>query len=203
MEIKEKFLKVGEHEGELATFKVAHYHPKMMGLTWDEVPIDDRDPRWRTDYTIEANSPKEAAVIAHGLYNGFSLDQLADDPYSVNRTEKERIWDEVEFAANRDDGKSVFYANLAPWIVVWKDDGKEADYEVFEKTEEIPHLEDDDIIPNTIWRSRMGYGDYRLYGTFRHGCEGQILRDGKWEMLFKCETFTEASEKLSKEYGVF
>ena len=73
-----------------------------------------------TGYSIEAGSSKEAAVIAHGLYNGYTLKDLEPNPTSPCRTIRERMEDEVVFDGKNTDGVDVYhYDSIADhWIIV-------------------------------------------------------------------------------------
>lgn len=96
-------------------YKVKHYHTKVLGLTFEEVPAKED----YTEYTISASTAKDAAVIAHGLYNGYTLDEMAPDPAAPYRTIRERLEDTVK-PTYISEGRSVFaYDNISRhWIVV-------------------------------------------------------------------------------------
>lgn len=95
-------------------YRVKHYHTKVLGLTFDEVPAKED----YTEYTISASTAKEAAVIAHGLYNGYSLKEMDPDPAAPYRTIRERLEDTVKPTYIR-EGRSVFaYDNISRHCIV-------------------------------------------------------------------------------------
>lgn len=96
-------------------YKVKHYHTKVLGLTFEEVPAKED----YTEYTISASTAKDAAVIAHGLYNGYTLDEMDPDQVAPYRTIREKLEDTVK-PTYISEGRSVFaYDNISRhWIVV-------------------------------------------------------------------------------------
>ncbi len=96
-------------------YKVKHYHTKVLGLTFEEVPAKEE----YTEYAINAGTAKDAAVIAHGLYNGYTLDEMDPDQVALYRTIRERLEDTVK-PTYISECRSVFaYDNISRhWIVV-------------------------------------------------------------------------------------
>ena len=97
-------------------YTVKHYHTKAIGLTYEDFKV-------KVEYTedsIEAGSSKEAATIAHGLYNGYTMKDLEPNPTSPGRTIRERMEDEVVFDGKNADGGDVYhYDSIANhWIIV-------------------------------------------------------------------------------------
>lgn len=101
-------------------YKVTHYHQKAFGFALDEIPVPATDPRWCTEYTVSAGSPFEAAVLAHGLYNGYKLDELEPDSSSSARTVRERLEDSIHASGKNNAGEYVYhYDNISGhWITV-------------------------------------------------------------------------------------
>ena len=95
---------------------VKHYHTKVLGLTLDEIPAQEEC----TEYTIEAKDEHEAAVIAHGFYNGYALEDLAPNPASPCRTIRDRLEDTVKLTGRNSKGQAVFgYDRISGhWITV-------------------------------------------------------------------------------------
>lgn len=54
-------------------YTVKHYHDKIFNVNPYEKPVVP------SVYGITADSPREAAIIAHGFYNGYSIDEITDD----------------------------------------------------------------------------------------------------------------------------
>ena len=105
-----------EEDKEIKEYKVKHYHTKVLGLTFEEVPAKED----YTEYTISASTAKEAAVIAHGLYNGYSLKEMAPDPAVPYRTIREQLEDTVKASpvGKNTKEKSVFlYDNIARHVI--------------------------------------------------------------------------------------
>ena len=95
---------------------VKHYHTKVSGLTFEEVPAKEE----YTEYTIEARDEQEAAVTAHGFYNGYTLEELAPNPAAPYRTVRDRMDDTVKLTGKNSKGQAVFgYDNISGhWITV-------------------------------------------------------------------------------------
>ena len=94
-----------------------HYHTKVSGLTFDEIPAKEE----YTEYTIEARDMHEAAVIAHGFYNGYTLEDLAPNPESPCRTTRERLEGAVKETYSTSERAVYAYDNIAShWITVEK-----------------------------------------------------------------------------------
>lgn len=97
-------------------YRVKHYHRKVLGLTFEEVPAKED----YTEYTISASTAKKAAVIAHGLYNGYSLKEMDPDPEAPYRTIREQLEDTVKASpvGKNTEEKSVFdYDNIAGHVI--------------------------------------------------------------------------------------
>ena len=99
-------------------YTVRHYHTKILGLTFDEIPTQEQF----TEYTIEAKDEHEAAVIAHGFYNGYTLEDLALNPESPCLTIRDRLEDTVKLTGGNSKGQAVFgYDRISGhWITVEK-----------------------------------------------------------------------------------
>lgn len=99
-------------------YTVRHYHTKVLGLTLDEIPAQEE----YTEYTIEARDEQEAAVIAHGLYEGYTLEQMAPNPASPCLTIRDRLKDTVKLTGRNSKGQAVFgYDRISGhWITVEK-----------------------------------------------------------------------------------
>ena len=99
-------------------YTVRHYHTKVLGLTLDEIPAQEEF----TEYTVEAKDEQEAAVIAHGLYEGYTLEQMAPNPASPFLTIRDRLEDTVKLTGRNSKGQVVFgYDRISGhWITVEK-----------------------------------------------------------------------------------
>lgn len=99
-------------------YKVKHYHTKILGMTFEEVPAKED----YTEYTISASTAKEAAVIAHGLYNGYTVEQMEKNPAAPFRTIREQLEDTVKatrYGKNTEERSVFVYDNISRhWIVV-------------------------------------------------------------------------------------
>ena len=95
---------------------VKHYHTKVLGLTLDEIPTKEE----YSEYSIEANNEHEAAVIAHGFYNGYTLKDLEPNPASPYLTIRDRLEDTVKLTGRNSNGQAVFgYDRISGhWITV-------------------------------------------------------------------------------------
>ena len=97
-------------------YTVRHYHTKVLGLTLDEIPTQEQF----TEYTIEAKDEREAAVIAHGLHEGYTIEQMAPNPASPCRTIRDMLEDTVKLTGRNSNGQAVFgYDRISGhWITV-------------------------------------------------------------------------------------
>ena len=97
-------------------YTVRHYHTKVLGLTLDEIPAQEE----YTEYTIEARDEQEAAVIAHGFYNGYTLKDLEPNPASPCLTIRDMLEDTVKLTGRNSKGQAVFgYDRISGhWITV-------------------------------------------------------------------------------------
>ena len=95
---------------------VKHYHTKVLGLALDEIPTKEE----YSEYSIEANNEHEAAVIAHGFYNGYTLKDLEPNPASPYLTIRDRLEDTVKLTGRNSKGQAVFgYDRIScHWITV-------------------------------------------------------------------------------------
>ena len=71
-------------------YTVKHYHDKIFNVNPYEKPVVP------SVYGITADSPREAAIIAHGFYNGYSIDEITDDSVQPFRTIRNRLQDAVK-----------------------------------------------------------------------------------------------------------
>ena len=70
-------------------YTVKHYHDKIFNVNPCEKPIVP------SVYGITADSPREAAIIAHGFYNGYSIDEITDESVQPFRTIHDQLVDSV------------------------------------------------------------------------------------------------------------
>lgn len=95
----------------MKNYKVTHYHDRIFNRTSAED---------FTVYRIEAETPKEAAVIAHGRYNGYTEEEMRPDPASPSRTIRERLEDELKPSPvgwNSEEHSSFNYGRIAGHVI--------------------------------------------------------------------------------------
>lgn len=94
----------------MKSYKVTHYHESIFRAASDEV---------FTIYNLRAETPREAAVLAHGYYNGYTIEQMQNSN-EVFRTIRERLEDTVKASpvGENTEEKSVFlYDNIAGHVI--------------------------------------------------------------------------------------
>ena len=100
-----------DEESTMKSYKVTHYHDRIFNRTSAED---------FTVYRIEAKTPKDAAVIAHGRYNGYTEEEMRPDPASPSRTIRERLEDEVKLAPigkNTEERSAFNYGRIAGHVI--------------------------------------------------------------------------------------
>ena len=93
-------------------YTVKHYHDKIFNAAPNEKP---------TVYGITAETPYEAAIIAHGFYNGYSIDEITDDSIQPFRTIRDQLEDAVKetLVGKNTEKHSVFlYDNIAGHVII-------------------------------------------------------------------------------------
>lgn len=96
-------------------YTVKHYHDKIFNVNPYEKPIVP------SVYGITADSPREAAIIAHGFYNGYSIDEITDVSIRVFRTIRNQLEDAVKetLVGKNTDAHSIFlYDNIAGHVII-------------------------------------------------------------------------------------
>lgn len=93
-------------------YTVKHYHDKIFNATPNEKP---------TVYTITADSPREAAIIAHGFHNNYSINEITDDsiqPFRTIRNQLEDAVKETPVGENTEKHSVFLYDNIAGHVIV-------------------------------------------------------------------------------------
>ena len=93
-------------------YTAAHYHDKIFNANPIEKP---------TLYTVTADSPREAAIVAHGLYNGYSIDEITDDSVQPFRTIHDQLVDSVvpsPIGTNTDAHSIFLYDGIAGHVII-------------------------------------------------------------------------------------
>ena len=99
----------------MKSYKATHYHKSIFRSASGEVS---------TIYNIKAETPREAAVLAHGYYNGYTIEQM-QNYNEVFRTIRDRLEDAVKASpvGENTEEKSVFlYDNIAGHVITVEKD---------------------------------------------------------------------------------
>lgn len=95
-------------------YTVKHYHDKIFNVNLNEKPTAP------SVYGITADSPREAAIIAHGFYNGYSIDEITDDSIQPFRTIHDQLVDSVvpsPIGVNTDTHSVFLYDGIAGHVI--------------------------------------------------------------------------------------
>ena len=95
-------------------YKVTHHHDRIFKGTGEE-------DNFTLIYSTNAKNPKDAAVIAHCLYNGYALSQATDRTPKPFRTVYEKYADEITESpvGKNTEERSVFlYDNIAGHVII-------------------------------------------------------------------------------------
>ncbi|MBR4590439.1 MAG: hypothetical protein IKO36_07270 [Bacteroidaceae bacterium] len=96
-------------------YTVKHYHDKIFNVNPYEKPVVP------SVYGITADSPREAAIIAHGFYNGYSIDEITDDSVQPFRTIRNRLQDAVKetpVGKNTEKHSIFLYDGIAGHVII-------------------------------------------------------------------------------------
>ena len=96
-------------------YTVKHYHDKIFNVNPYEKPIVP------SVYGITADSPREAAIIAHGFYNGYSIDEIADESIKPFRTIHDQLVDSVvpsPIGTNTDAHSVFLYDGISGHVII-------------------------------------------------------------------------------------
>ena len=96
-------------------YTVKHYHDKIFNVNPYEKPVVP------SVYGITADSPREAAIIAHGFYNGYSIDEITDDTVQPFRTIHDQLVDSVvpsPIGTNTDTHSIFLYDGIAGHVII-------------------------------------------------------------------------------------
>ena len=97
-------------------YTVKHYHDSIYNVC----PIE-KELTVYSVYGITADSPREAAIIAHGFYNGYSIDEITDDSAQPFRTIHDQLVDSVvppPIGTNTDAHSVFLYDNIAGHVII-------------------------------------------------------------------------------------
>lgn len=97
-------------------YTVKHYHDSIYNVC----PIE-KELTVYSVYGITADSPREAAIIAHGFYNGYSLDVITDDSIQPFRTIHDQLVDSVvpsPIGMNTDTHSIFLYDGIAGHVII-------------------------------------------------------------------------------------
>ncbi len=93
-------------------YKVTHHHDRIFNATSNVKP---------TVYAITADSPREAAIIAHGIYNGHNIDVITDDSIQPFRTIHDQFVDSVvpsPIGTNTDIHSVFLYDGISGHVII-------------------------------------------------------------------------------------
>ena len=96
-------------------YTVKHYHDKIFNVNPYEKPVVP------SVYGITADSPREAAIIAHGFYNGYSIDEITGDSVQPYRTIHDLLADSVvpsPIGTNTDVHSVFLYDGISGHVIV-------------------------------------------------------------------------------------
>ena len=97
-------------------YTVKHYHDGIFSVVPIEKPIVVYSV-----YGITADSPREAAIIAHGFYNGYSIDEITDDSVQPFRTIHDQLVDCVvpsPIGTNTDAHSVFLYDGISGHVII-------------------------------------------------------------------------------------
>lgn len=99
----------------MKSYIVTHHH--------DNFHFADPVESLYTRYTISAESPYEAAVLAHGMYNGYSLEQMTPGhpdttPYRTIREQLEDVVKASPVGKNTEEYSVYHYDRIAGHVII-------------------------------------------------------------------------------------
>ena len=97
-------------------YTVKHYHDSIYNVC----PIE-KELTVYSVYGITADSPREAAIIAHGFYNGYSIDEITDDSVQPFRTIHDQLVDSVvpsPIGTNTDAHSVFLYDGISGHVII-------------------------------------------------------------------------------------
>lgn len=97
-------------------YTVKHYHDSIYNVC----PIE-KELTVYSVYGITADSPREAAIIAHGFYNGYSIDEITDDSVQPFRTIHDLLEDAVKetpVGKNTEKHSIFIYDNISGHVII-------------------------------------------------------------------------------------
>ena len=95
-------------------YKVTHHHDRIFKGTREE-------DNFTLIYSINAKNPKDAAVIAHCLYNGYALSQATDRTPKPFRTVYEKYADEITespVGKNTEECSVFLYDGISGHVII-------------------------------------------------------------------------------------